>query len=83
LVFGADAGFGATQNLSPVGDKTPQDQDIFVVRFFFGFAKTAKLRDAFIYSPSPAKVFLTLFWHKKVSRYQGVKVSRKFPPLTL
>jgi hypothetical protein len=66
-VFGADAAAGAVEDFTAVGNETPQDQDILVVRLFTLLAKTAKLRDTFIDTPSPAKTFLTLFRHVKNS----------------
>jgi len=61
LVFGANTGLGAAQNFAPVGNKTPQRQDVFVVRVLALFAKTAKLRYSFVVSPSTTA--FTLFSH--------------------
>jgi len=72
LVFGANTSFGTGEDFAAIGNKTPQDQDIFVVWLFSLFAKTAKLGNAII-RPTPS-AFLLFFRHSNKSlKHQNIK----------
>ncbi len=68
LVLGADAALGAGEDFAAIGDKTPQNQDIFVVRFFTLPAKATKFWPT-IKNSSPAAALLKSWHNKSLKRH--------------
>ena len=70
LVLGANACLGTGEGFAAIGNKTPQNQDTFVVRLFTLLAKATKLWPA-LEDPPTSPTLLKFFWHyNKVSMCQ-------------